>query len=99
MLEESHLAAATAARADFQVLLRDIRSFAGAILKPGFDELLAVFEALQHNDEPHLSQPELFELLARFDMMLPPVENALRMSLSLLQRDRCVLLKCSEVHE
>ncbi len=73
--------------------MRRVGEFQAKLLKPGFEKIQSVYESLQAEDEPELSKQEIFELLSHFDNILPPVEAALHMSTTLLQRDRAGVLQ------
>jgi hypothetical protein len=92
-LEKEYDAAANTSRADFQELLKRVGEFHAKLLKPGFEQIQNVFETLQEGDAPNLSKEKLFELLSRFDVTLPPVEEALHLSTTLLQKDRSDMLQ------
>ncbi len=92
-LEREYAAAANTSRSDFQELLKRVSDFHAKLLKPGFEKIQAIYESLQEGDEPELSRQESFELLSHFDAMLPPVEAALRMSTTLLQKDKAGMLQ------
>jgi hypothetical protein len=92
-LEREYASAANTSRADFQELLKRVGDFHSKLLKPGFEQIQNVFETLQEGDTPELSKERLFELLSRFDTTLPPVEEALHLSTTLLQKDRSDMLQ------
>ncbi len=92
-LEKEYDSVANTSRADFQELLKRVGEFHAKLLKPGFEQIQNVFETLQEGDTPEMSKEKLFELLSRFDATLPPVEDALNLSTTLLQKDRSGMLQ------
>jgi len=92
-MEREYDAAANTSRADFQELLKRVGEFHAKLLKPGFEQIQSVFETLQEGETPSLSKERMFELLSRFDLILPPVEDALHLSTTLLQKDRSDMLQ------
>lgn len=91
-VEREYAIMADKSRADFQRLLKRVSEFQVKLLKPGFEKVQNVFETVSEGDEPDISRTEVLELLAHFDTILPPVEKALHLSTTLLQKDRADVL-------
>jgi hypothetical protein len=92
-LEKEYALSANVSRSDFAELLKKVSELHARLLKPGFEKLQTVFESYAEDEEPELSQEELFEFLRNFDFVLPPVEAALHLSLTLLQKDSANVLQ------